>query len=99
MGFVQAGLLKQSLEEGSIDLSTLSKVAPLDADDLQVLRLLFDERMGGSIDGPLNWYRTRKVNYEEEKGELASICIDGHIFSIVASLTSSPFSPYLIMQP
>ncbi|UZJ54038.1 hypothetical protein CBS101457_003358 [Exobasidium rhododendri] len=67
MGFVQAGLLEKSLEEGSTDLSLLAKVAPLDSDDLQMLHLLFDENKGGGMDGPLNWYRTRRVNHEEDQ--------------------------------
>jgi len=73
MGFVQEGLLEKSLEEGSTDLSTLSRVAPLTQSDLTMLHLLFDEKMGGDIDGPLNWYRTRRVNYEEDKGECGSL--------------------------
>lgn len=69
MGFVKEGLLEKSLEEGSASLDVLSKVAPLTARDMQVLLTLFDERKGGEIEGPLNWYRSRKVNYDEDKGE------------------------------
>lgn len=34
-----------------------------------VFNSLFDPRNGGSMDG-LKWYRTRPINYEEEKSEL-----------------------------
>ena len=68
MGFVKEGLLETALEEGSTDLASLAPMAALTTTDMQVLRLLFDEKTGGSIDGPLNWYRCRKVHHEEDKG-------------------------------
>jgi hypothetical protein len=49
--------------------SKLTKVSLLSEKDLHILRLSFDEKAGGTIDGPLNWYRTRKVNHEEDQGE------------------------------
>lgn len=40
----------------------------LTAREREVFNFLFDPKRGGSFDGPLNWYRTRKVVYDEERG-------------------------------
>jgi hypothetical protein len=69
LGFVKEGLLEKSLEEGSTSLSQLATIAPLTKSDMQVMHLLFDDTMGGQMNGPLNWYRTRRVHYQEDQGE------------------------------
>jgi hypothetical protein len=46
----------------------LSKASLLSEENSKILHLTFDEKAGGSIDGPLNWYRNRRVNFEEDKG-------------------------------
>lgn len=69
LGFVKEGALKKSLENSNHLLPVLSEVTLLSKKDHQVMHLLFDEKMGGTIDGPLNWYRTRKVNHDEDKGK------------------------------
>lgn len=38
-----------------------------------VFHFLFDPKHGGSMDGPLSWYRTRKVTFDEERGECKGI--------------------------
>lgn len=69
MGFVKEGLLKKSLQDGTDNLSKIEEVSSLTPKDLKLFHLLFDEKLGGDINGPLNWYRTRKIVHEEDKGE------------------------------
>lgn len=67
VGFVKENQLEKTLGISPNFFSSLAKASLLSKNDLQVLRLTFDEKAGGTIDGPLNWYRTRKVNFEEDK--------------------------------
>ena len=60
---VSSGSAKTSLDE-LLERTSLLKTA----EDRAVFERLFDPQRGGaSIDGALNWYRTRKVNFDEDR--------------------------------
>ena len=69
------GAGKDSLEKSlNADLegdtaNAFSEAFLLSSREKIVFNNLFNPQNGGSMDG-LKWYRTRPINYEEEKGEL-----------------------------